>query len=130
MPTKTKSYRSYLHSKLNNPIVAANYLNAALEDSAEAFLRALRNVSEAHRMAKVAEDAGLSREAMYRTLSDEGNPRLRSLEGILKAVGLKVKVEAEESKPKFFRHTTPDGFVVESMAAVRRSTKKARTLTH
>ena len=92
MPTNSKSYKSWLQAKLTSPAVAANYLNAALNDSPEMFLTALRNVSEAHRMAKVAEKAGLSRETLYRTLSGDGNPRLHSLDGILSAVGLRIKI--------------------------------------
>ena len=97
MPKRTGNYRSRLFERLMNPLVAANYLNEAIADSLDAFLKALRNVAEAHRMAKVAEDAGVTREALYKTLSVDGNPRLDTLRGILEAVGLHIAVEINQS---------------------------------
>jgi probable addiction module antidote protein len=72
---------------------AAEYLNAALEDSNETFLVALRDVAEAQTMSAVAKDARLNRESLYRTLSRKGNPQLRSLTAVLAAFGLKLRVE-------------------------------------
>ena len=87
MPKNSKSFRDWRNKQLEDPQRAAHYVNAALNDSPEAFLIALRNVAESRRMAAVAAEAGLSRESLYRTLSEEGNPTLSSLVGILKAVG-------------------------------------------
>jgi probable addiction module antidote protein len=94
MPKRTSDHHSWLLRQLTNPIVAANYLNAASSDSPDMFLVALRNVAEAHKMAKVAGEAGVAREALYRALSEEGNPRFDTLGAILKAVGLRIAVEA------------------------------------
>ena len=41
-------------------------------------------------MSKVAKDAGVTREALYRALSEEGDPRLSTLLGAAKARGLKL----------------------------------------
>jgi len=94
MPKRTKDHRSWLLSELEDQDIAANYINAALDDSLEMFLVALRNVAETHRMAKIAEEAGVSRESLYRTLSKEGNPCLDTLTAILQALGLRIIVEA------------------------------------
>ena len=40
--SKTRPYRELLLERLANPEVAAYYLNAAIEDSPEAFLKALK----------------------------------------------------------------------------------------
>ncbi len=65
MPKKI-SYRSDLLSDLRNDIgYAAKYLSAAIADSQEAFLVALRDVAEAKKMAHVAEEANISRESLY-----------------------------------------------------------------
>ncbi len=93
MPGKTKSFRKWRSKQLDDPKRAANYVAAAINDSPEMFLVALRNVAESYRMAAVAEEAGLSRETLYRTLSEDGNPRLSSLVAILDAVGLKLSVK-------------------------------------
>jgi len=93
MPKRTRKYHDSLLEGLRDPKEAAAYVNAAMEDSDEMFLVALRKVAEAHQLAKVAELAGISRESMYRTLSETGNPCYSSLKGILRAVGLKLSVE-------------------------------------
>jgi probable addiction module antidote protein len=43
-------------------------------------------------MSALAERTGLSRETLYRTLSDKGNPRLDTLAAILAAFGLRLSV--------------------------------------
>ncbi|PYV27019.1 MAG: putative addiction module antidote protein, partial [Acidobacteria bacterium] len=58
-------------------------------------LVALRNVAKAHQMAKVAKSAGVARESLYNTLSRGGNPRLNTLDSVLKAMGLKIAVEPD-----------------------------------
>jgi len=73
------------------PQFAVEYLKAAMEetDDPEVLLIALRHVAKA---------AGLERESLYQALSEHGNPRLSTLLGIMKAVGLKLTVEmAQES---------------------------------
>jgi probable addiction module antidote protein len=93
MPKRTADHHAWLLEQLNNPMVAAHYLNAAMNDSPRMFLKALRSVAEAHKMAKVAKKAKVTREALYKTLSGEGNPRLATLKGVLNAVGLHIIVE-------------------------------------
>ncbi|MGO9561348.1 MAG: addiction module antidote protein [Candidatus Korobacteraceae bacterium] len=80
-----------------NPDFAAEYLRAALEDAEEprVLLVALRRVAEARGgVAKVAKAAGIERESLYRALSAHGNPRLSTLVAVIKAMGLKLTVEA------------------------------------
>jgi probable addiction module antidote protein len=93
MPKRTTSFRDELLADLADPQEAASYLNAALEESEEMFLVALRDVAEAKQIAKVAEGAGVARESVYRMLTAKGNPT--SLIGILHAVGLKMTIAVE-----------------------------------
>ena len=76
-----------------NPEVAA-YLEAVLEDGdPRAMPVALRTIAEAMGgLAVLAERTGLSRETLYRTLSEKGNPRYDTLTSILGAFGLRVSV--------------------------------------
>jgi probable addiction module antidote protein len=54
---------------------------------------ALRTVADAvGGMAELALRTGLSRETLYRTLSDKGNPRLDTLSAILRSFGLRLAV--------------------------------------
>ena len=60
---------------------------------------ALRTVADVLGMAELARRTGLSREALYRTLSDKGNPRLDTLSAILGAFGLQLTVAPTPRKP-------------------------------
>ena len=74
----------------------AAYIEAMLEDGdARAIPVALRTVADAvGGMAALAKKTGLSRETLYRTLSERGNPRLDTLAVILAAFGLRMTVQA------------------------------------
>ena len=97
MSKASRPYREELLADLQEPSEAAAYLTAALEDgSPEVFLLALRDVAAAHGMKRLAEGAQLSRESMYRMLSDEGNPQLSSLTAVLQQLGLRLSVAVNE----------------------------------
>jgi probable addiction module antidote protein len=96
MPKRTSSYHSWLVEKLKVPQVAETYLRTALADSQEAFLAALRNVAEAHRMTKVAEGAGVNRESLYKALSEDGNPRFSTLDSVLNTLGMTLSVQLKQ----------------------------------
>ena len=92
----SKDYKAYLHETLADPNEAAEYLNAALEEGDESvFLLALRDVAEAHGIAKLAGQANLNRESTYKMLSEQGNPRLSSLWALLDSIGLRLSVESK-----------------------------------
>jgi probable addiction module antidote protein len=88
--------RPYVLERLRDPQTAAAYLSAAAaEDDPGAFLQALRNVTEARGgISKIAARTGLNRQQLYKTLSRQGNPELRSLTKILEAAGLQFVVAA------------------------------------
>jgi probable addiction module antidote protein len=81
--------------------LAVEYLKAAMEslenpNDRAAGLLALRTVAEAYGgLGAVSAEAGISRESLYRTLSAKGNPTLKTLLAVLKAVGMKLSVEPE-----------------------------------
>ena len=55
---------------------------------------ALGTIARARGMTRVAEEAGLSRQALYRSLSKAGDPRLTTLLGVAKSLGLKLSFKA------------------------------------
>ena len=84
-----KSFDEQLFQELRDPEFAQAYLQDAWEDTLEEFLVALRKYIQANGgMSLCAERAGISREALYRMLSDKGNPELRSVRAVLEACGL------------------------------------------
>ena len=84
-----------IESFRNDPKFAAEYLNAVLEDGEEAELMlALRRMAEAFGgVSKVAEESKLNATTLYRTLSSKGNPELKSLNALLRALGLRIAVQ-------------------------------------
>jgi probable addiction module antidote protein len=87
------TYDIGLHEDLRDPVEAAEYLNAALEDGAQdVFLMALRDVAKAHGLTRLARETALNRENMYRILSEEGNPQLSSLKALLDSLELKLSI--------------------------------------
>jgi len=96
MKKVTEKYENKLKEDLLGPVEAAEYLNAALEDgSQEVFLMALKDVAEANGISGIARETKLNRENLYRILSTQGNPKLKSLNSVLHSVGLKLSVEVE-----------------------------------
>lgn len=80
---------------LNSPADIAAYLDAYLEDGApEELLQALSTIARSHGMSALARETGISREALYRAFSDNGNPTLDTLLRVLKALGVRLAVAA------------------------------------
>ena len=73
---------------------AAAYLDEVLTDGdQDELLLALRRLSQAFGgIAAVAERAGLNSTTLYRTLSKQGNPELRTLRALLDVMGLRLSV--------------------------------------
>lgn len=87
----TIDYKQRLLERLADSSYAAGYLNAAMEEGGDAFLLAVRDVTEARGgMAFLAKQTGLHRVTLYRLLSRKGNPTLASLNLIMRALGLEI----------------------------------------
>jgi len=79
----------------DDPVYAAAYLDAVLEDGEQQeIMLALRRLSDAFGgVQKLATAAKLNSTTLYRTLSPTGNPELRSMNALLKAMGLRLSVQ-------------------------------------
>jgi probable addiction module antidote protein len=84
----------------DDPALAAEYLNSVMDDGSQAELMiALRHVVNARvGVQQVAERSRLNPKTLYRTLSPDGNPELRSLRAILDAIGLRMKFESSAKR--------------------------------
>ncbi|MBF0462024.1 MAG: putative addiction module antidote protein [Magnetococcales bacterium] len=92
-----KASRSFDETRkkvLQDPKAAALYLEECLQDGNMAlFAAALKHVAEARGgVALLSKATQLNRETLYRTLSEEGNPRLDTLAKVLGAMGLRLGV--------------------------------------
>lgn len=93
---RSKSHeRATVESFRRNPKRAAAYVNAVLANGdQDELMMALRRVAEAFGgIQEVADTADLNATTLYRTLSRRGNPELKGLIAILKAMGLRIKVQ-------------------------------------
>ena len=76
------------------------YLEVALEDfeeegNLENFLLALRTITKANGgFSKLAKDANLNRQSLYKSLSSKGNPTLITIDKVLNSLGFKLAVRA------------------------------------
>lgn len=88
---KLRKYDSAEYLKSDEAVLA--YLQEALDsDDPKMVSHALGVVARAQGMTKIARDAGVSRESLYRTLSDEGNPEFATVMKIVRALGMKLAV--------------------------------------
>ena len=99
----SRNVRNTHNKHLNDPAVAAEYINNALETEDPAVvLMAIRNVVDAQEngIAGVAQKSELGRESMYKMLSAKGNPKLSTLTALLHGLGLRMVIEPEMSTRK------------------------------
>ncbi len=74
---------------LTNPEAQADLLNDALASGDAPYIaQALGVIARARGMTEVARGAGVTREALYKSLSEDGDPRLTTLMGVTRALGV------------------------------------------
>ena len=79
----------------DDPAFAVEYVNSVIEEGDQAdLLIALRQLAAASGgISAVAERAHLNPTQLYRTLSADGNPELRSFSALLKVMGMRLAVQ-------------------------------------
>ncbi|AXV77303.1 MULTISPECIES: addiction module antidote protein [Ralstonia solanacearum species complex] len=78
---------------LDSEETIAEFLAAAMEDpNPDVFLAALGAVARARGIAKVAADAGLGRESLYKAISPGAHPRYETIQKIMRALGVRLNV--------------------------------------
>ncbi len=78
---------------LSSDAAVEAYLEAAFEDGDPRLIAmALGNIAKAKGMTGVAREAGITREALYKALSERGDPKLSTLLGVMRALGLRFTV--------------------------------------
>ncbi len=84
---------------LDSEEAIAEYLTAALEDpDPDAFLVAVRDVAKAQGISKVAENAGLGRESLYKALKQGAQPRFETVRRLLEALGVRLDIVSPHSQ--------------------------------
>ena len=99
MRNKLSDHEKHLIQKFKkNPQNAVDYLNVCLEDSdPRVFLLALQDVAKAFGgMTRLARKTGISREHLYTTLSENGNPAFSNLSMVLSALDFKIEIKPKK----------------------------------
>jgi probable addiction module antidote protein len=74
---------------LTTPEAQAELLNDALASGSAPYIaQALGVIARARGMTEVAREAGVTREALHKSLSEDGDPRLTTLMGVTRALGV------------------------------------------
>jgi len=94
---KKKSFRTSLIHSLKDPLEASQYLNAVLkEGDITLLLEALKDVAKAcGGLSKLSRKTKMNRANLYQMFSAKGNPRIQSLETVLKFFGLRIGIVAD-----------------------------------
>lgn len=72
----------------------AVFMTDAFETGDVAYIaKALGVVARAKGMTEIAQETGLSREQLYRSFSEQGNPRLKTFLMVMQAIGMKMTVK-------------------------------------
>jgi probable addiction module antidote protein len=73
----------------------SEYLKAAFESGNIAEItRALADVARARNMTDLAAKMGISRQGLYKTLSEDGNPEFATIQKLITALGLQMSIIA------------------------------------
>lgn len=74
---------------------ARHYLEAAFEEDlgdGRLIRAALSDIARARNMSQLAREVGMSREGLYKALSENGNPNSNAMMKIIRALGMRLRV--------------------------------------
>lgn len=79
---------------LDGPEAIAVFMADAFETGDASYIaKAIGVVAKARGMADLARDTGLARQQLYKSLSEDGNPTLKTMLAVTSALGLKIVVK-------------------------------------
>ena len=91
MAIQTTPYNPFDYLKTAEEI--SEYLNDAFQDDdPQLFIVALGYLAKKKDMTRVAKEAGLNRESLYKALSEDGHPQFATIRKVTKALGCKLAV--------------------------------------
>ena len=81
---------------LDSPEAVEVFITDAFETGDASYIaKALGVVARAEGMSNIARQTGLSREQLYRSFSDDGNPTLKTVLSVMQAMGLSLTAKTQ-----------------------------------
>ncbi|OYU67518.1 MAG: putative addiction module antidote protein [Cytophagaceae bacterium BCCC1] len=78
---------------LDSNEMMVEYLNSVLEGGNDAeIITAIGHIAKAIGMTKIAEETGMSRPSLYKSLSEGSKPQFSTIMKVLKAVGGQIQI--------------------------------------
>ena len=112
---------------LDNDIVIAEYLNAALEEeNPNVFLQAIADVAKARGMTKLAQDTGLGRESLYKALAPGAKPRYDTVIKLVRALSC---IRAQPRKPDLTNRSRRCRIAASLISSVRCHTRASHAFS-
>ncbi|MGH8279844.1 MAG: addiction module antidote protein [Gammaproteobacteria bacterium] len=91
---KHKLVRFDMAEFLNSPQATAEYLTQVLADGEpDELLRALGHIAKARGMARIAADAGMGRESLYKALAPGAHPRYDTILKVARSLGVRLTAQ-------------------------------------
>ena len=97
MGLETRPWDSAEHLRTQEDVI--RYLEACLEEAGDdpAFIaHALGVVARARGMTQLAREVGMTREGLYKALSNDGNPSFATVYKVIRALGLRIVLSGDE----------------------------------
>jgi probable addiction module antidote protein len=78
---------------LDSPEMIREYLKASFEEGdSEQLLMAIGNVAKAQGMSEIARKSKLSRQNLYKALSEDSSPKFDTVKKVVEALGCKLAI--------------------------------------
>jgi len=78
---------------LDNKEMIAEYLNSVLEEGDNSdVITAIGHIAKSIGMSKIADETGMSRPSLYKSLSDGAKPQFETIMKVLKAIGGQIRI--------------------------------------
>jgi probable addiction module antidote protein len=88
----------------------AAYLESVMqENDAGLLVEALGDIAKARGMTAVAQESGITREALYKALRSDAQPRFETILKVLGAIGVQMKFAPARKKPSSRRPAAQAG---------------------
>jgi probable addiction module antidote protein len=83
---------------LDSEEIIAEYLSAIMEEGdPQLLLSAIGDIAKARGMKKIAQNAGLGRESLYKAFSKGAKPRFETVFKVLNSLGIRIQFKAPSS---------------------------------